>query len=80
MDFKDLVEKVKPDVTVKMIEKYKPYLTKIGIKPNDILDLMSKVPVIRFLAYADKAFNSMSEEQKIEFIKNCMIAAAKAAA
>lgn len=76
MDFKDIIKNIKPEILTKGLSK----ITTLPISTDKILDLMSKVPVVRIIAYAEKGFNSMTEEQKVEFVKNCMIAAAKAAA
>lgn len=38
---------------------------------------IQKTPLIRILPYFYKAFDSMSEEEKTEFLKNAMIAGAK---
>lgn len=75
MDFKGMISEVKPDVIVKVLAK-----AGVIMSPDKVLEVMSKVPVLRLIAYMEKGFNSMTEEQKIEFVKNCMIAAAKAAA
>lgn len=47
-------------------------------KINDGLSkLAEKTPIVGIFL---KAFNSMSEEEQVDFVKNCMIAGAKAAA
>ncbi len=52
----------------------------IGLPLEVLVGVFEKIPVVNLIPLAYKAFDSMSEDQKVQLIQNLMIAGAKAGA
>lgn len=51
-----------------------------GLPVEVLAGVFEKIPVVNLIPLAYKAFDSMPEDQKVQFIQNLMIMGAKAGA